>query len=479
LFLPTFFGERVIRVKGFIKIFLKVFLIIMILAFVLIGMPLILLHMKTLAPTEQYVESSETAFYTALDQELSALIIDSEEDNVFLRLDEAFINRIIQKKLAKDNPKYLNPDYEGEIAHDYMQVFGRNTGLKGVWTELSDDQIVVTAGADFVVNGRVLYQTGLEIIFDIVLSENDAYYLKVAKIQVGRLKLPLNQALKLADFIITQLTDNSLNDLIAEHLSFGVFEPEEFSFTVSETELTEYLYQIEPSFAALLKVVYKESLLIMDVSDEGFDITIQIGEFRRLLTDLDEPNFTKWDNDLDKVAFMADLALRAAPYLLDPRIDLSEADVNAILDYTLADKIQFEFPIEFTLSGEEIVYSFTSTNLFVRMQDDFLSIHLRMTLTKAGMAGSFDMQFNLKSSVWMNASGDMVLTIIDANLGEVILDADILATLFAIFDDTLMVGNTIVIPKEKLNEMFEGSGLVFNDCEVIDDELRLYIGLDS
>ncbi|NLF49023.1 MAG: hypothetical protein GX582_05185, partial [Acholeplasmataceae bacterium] len=234
-----------------------------------------------------------------------------------------------------------------------------------------------------------------------------------------------------------------------------------------------------PSFAALLKVVYKESLLIMDVSDEGFDIAIQIGAFRRLLTDLDKPDFTKWDNDLAKVAFMADLALRAAPYLLDPRIDLSEADVNAILDYTLADKIQFEFPIEFTLSGEEIVYSFTSTNLFVRMQDDFLSIHLRMTLTKAGMVGAFDMQFNLKSSVQMNASGDMVLTIIDANIGEVVLDNDILATLFAIFDDTLMVDNTIVIPKEKLNEMFEGSSLVFNDCEVIDDELRLYVGLDS
>lgn len=469
--------------KGLFKVLFKVLIILLIIGFVFIGIPLILFQMKTTAPTDQYVEASETAFYTALDQELSALITDSEAEEVFLRIDEAFINRMVQKELSKDNPKYLDSAFEGEMAYDYLMVFGNNVGLKGVWTELADDQITITAGADFVVNGSVLYQTGFQMVFDIVLSENDSYYLKVAKIQVGRMNLPLKQAMNLTNFIITRVSEKSLNDLIAEHLGFGVFDPEELSFTVSETELTDYLLAIDPSFAALLKVVYKESLLDLDLADEGFDITIRIGAFRRLLTDLDVPAYNQWDSEGDKAVFMANLAtqalINAATNPFDPYIDLTENDVNAILDYTLADSVQFEFPIEFTLGEEEIVYNFTSTNLFVRMQDDLMSIHLKMSLTKVGMAGSFDMQFNLTGAVSMNLAGDMVLTIIDANIGEVELDNETLATMFAIFDETLMVNDTIVIPKEKLNEMFEGSGIVINDCEIIGEELRLHFGLDT
>ena len=39
--------------------------------------------------------------------------------------------------------------------------------------------------------------------------------------------------------------------MIAEYLAFGMFDVDELSFTVSETELTDFLYDIEPSFAAL------------------------------------------------------------------------------------------------------------------------------------------------------------------------------------------------------------------------------------
>jgi len=102
-----------------------------------------------------------------------------------------------------------------------------------------------------------------------------------------------------------------------------------------------------------------------------------------------------------------------------------------------------------------------------------------MTLSKTGMPGTFDMQFNLSSHVSMNSSGDMVLTIIDSNLGEVNLDNDVLTMLFSVFDDTLMVGNTIVIPKETLNEMFEGSSIIFDDSYVVDGELRMHFGLDN
>ena len=468
--------------KRLFKFLLWVFISIAILLLLVIGVPMYLLHMKTEAPIDQYVESSETAFYTSFNHELESLITDSEKDTIFLRIDEAFINRMIQNMLSEDNPKYLSQEHIHEFAYDHMMVFGSFAGLKGVWTKLSDDQLIVTAGADLSFSKNLVYQSGLEIVFDIVLSENEEYYLKVAEISVGRMTPTLRRAFGLANSIVNLLTKNSLNDLIAEYLPFGVFDDEELSFTVSETELTDYLHDVEPSFAALLKIVYQESLIVLDVSDLGFDVSVQIGVFRKLSSDPDEPSFTRWENDIDKALYMSGFAAQAitnsALHPLDPRIDLTEADVNSILDYTLSDKVQFSFPIEFTLGGEEIVYNFDSTNLFVRMNDDVLSIHLTMTLSKEGMAGAFEMQFNLESIVSMNQNGDMVLTISNANIGEVNLDNDTLSSLFALFDESLMVDNTIVIPSEDLNEMFAGSGIIINDSYVVDGILRLHFGLD-
>ena len=79
----------------------------------------------------------------------------------------------------------------------------------------------------------------------------------------------------------------------------------------------------------------------------------------------------------------------------------------------------------------------------------------------------------------MNANGDMILTIIDSNIGQIDLDQETLSGLIAVFDENLMVGNTFVIPKEKINEMFQGSGIVINNSYVINGELRLHFGLDT
>lgn len=470
--------------KTLLKIILKLVIVVLILVTIFVVIPLVLLHKKTTPPVEQYNVQSETQFYSNLDSELEEMITDSEEDIIFLTIDEAFINRAVQKELSKENPKYMDSAYEGELAYTYMAVFGNNVGLKGAWAELTDDQVTITAGADYVSNsGKVMYQTGLEIIFDIVLSENDQYFLKVNKIEVGKLKLPLKSAFKLANFVINSLTQKSLNDLIAENLSFGSFDYEEMSFTVGEAELTDYLYEIDPTFAALLKVIYKENLLILDLSEEGFDISLNLGVFRRLVSDMDEVPFDRWESDSDKAAFMATLAMRATSNMIadpfDPKINLTEEDVNAILDYTLGDKVQFEFPLTFMLEGEEIEYMFNSTNLFVRMSGDELSIHLKMTLSKTDFPGTFDMQFNLSSNVTMNAEGDMVMTIIEANIGEIELDNEILTMLFSVFDESLMVDNAIVIPKETLNKMFEGSGIVFDDSYVTGGELIMHFGLEE
>ncbi len=466
-----------------VKRILKIFLVLGIIVTLFVVTPLILLSKQTTPPLDHYVSQSESDFYDSLDADLTNLILDNNDDTLELTIDEAFINRIIQKKLSEDNRFYLNDEHTDDIAYGYMSFIGNHIGFKGVWTTLSDDQLIVTVGADYLnSSGSVLYQTGLDISFNIVLSENNQYYLEVNQINIGKISLSNRAAFKLANTLISALTEKSINEIIANNLTFGAFDQEALSFTVGETELATYLYDIDPTFSALLKVIYEEELLILDVSDEGFDVSLGIGAFRRLSTDVNEPVFISWGEEADKVLFMFNLAQNAAINFgmnpINPKIDLSEADVNSILDYTLQEDVQFDIPITFVVDDETIEYTFSSTNLFIRMDDDVLSIHLMMTLSKTGVVQTFDMQFNLTSNVSMNDQGDMVLTILDSNLGSVTLDTDILDILFSVFSDTLFVDDTIVIPKEQLNAMLEGSNLIINDMVVSDGDLSIYYGLD-
>ena len=459
---------------------LVLFLVVIIVLFVVI--PLVLLSKKTQAPLADYQTSSETAFYQDLNADLEALMTDTESDYIDLTMSEQFLNRAIQKELSKDNPKFQNDLYSDELDYRYMMLFSDQVGLKGVWTALEDDLIKITVGVDVLVGGNVVYQSALFVNLKIALNDNDTYLFQILKIQTGKVSLPIKTGADITSFFIERLQGKSLNELVTDSLPFGQLDTDELSFSVGEQELTDYLYTIDPTFAALLKVIYQENLLVMDFSDAGFDLSMNLGIFRRLVTDLDEIPFTRLEDDQDKADLMAGIASKAALNVItnpsDPTINLTEEELNQILDYQLKDAVAFEFPLEFMLNGIEQKYLFKSTNLYVRMIGDQLSVHLKMTLEKEDFVGSFIMQFNLVTTVAIDVNGDMVLTILSSNIGEVDLDNAILKMMVDTFDETLMQGSTLVIPKEKLNEMFQGSGLVFDQGYVEAGELVLHFGLE-
>ena len=76
-------------------------------------------------------------------------------------------------------------------------------------------------------------------------------------------------------------------------------------------------------------------------------------------------------------------------------------------------------------------------------------VHLKMTLEKENFVGSFIMQFNLVTTVAIDANGDMVLTILSSNIGEVDLDNTILKMMVDTFDETLMQGFNVSCTKRK------------------------------
>jgi len=456
--------------------------------FVLVGIfiviPLVVFHKSVTQPLSDYNETHETMFYQSLDDHLQALIQDDNHDTIEVLVFESFLNRAIQKELSKDNPKFMNPLNEDDVEYRYMMMFSDRVGLKGVWTKMGDNALLVTVGIDVLVTQSVKYQTAMQIDLDIVLNESNQYVLKIDKIKVGKLGLPLKLGANVTSYILDKLQGKSLDEFVLDALPFGQFDSKELAYTVGESELTDYLYKIDPSFSALLKIIYEEALLYMDFSDDGFEISLNMGKFRRLFTDYDEVVFTKLENDADKAVLMADIAsnaaMNAALNPFDPRIELDEVKLNQILDYQLQDKVAFEYPFKFKLNLNGVLkeYRFKSSVLFIKMVGSELSLHLKMMLSEKDGVEAFEMQFNLTTTVGMNVDGDMVLTILSSNIGEINLEIETLKSMIDIFDSSLMENDTLVIPKEKLNEMFQGANLSFNDAYVSSNSLYLHFGIE-
>ena len=129
--------------------------------------------------------------------------------------------------------------------------------------------IKITVGVDVLIGGNVVYQSALFVNLKIVLNDNDTYLFQILKIQTGKVSLPIKTGADITSFFIERLQGKSLNELVTDSLPFGQLDTDELSFSVGEQELTDYLYTIDPTFAALLKVIYQENLLVMDFSDAG------------------------------------------------------------------------------------------------------------------------------------------------------------------------------------------------------------------
>lgn len=465
--------------KFLFKLLMKLVITLLILIVVFVGIPLFLLETKTTPPLADY-QSNSNAF-SDLNDELLGIMTDDNKDSISLSIKQEFINKAIQQILSKDNPKFQNPDYEGEPDYRYMMTFYNQVGFKGAWSKMTGNLIEIYVAADYYMGGNVYYQTAIKVDLIVTLELGNVYTLKIDKIKLGKLDLPLNVATGIVNFITETFQNKSLETLFSEAVPFGSFDQDTLTFTVDEAALSSYLYTIDPTFQALIKVIYNESLISFDFANEGFNININVGKFRKLTTDLTPVVYSPLTSEQEKTALMTTLATKAALNAitnpLDPYLDLTEVELNQILDFQLQDAVKFSFPIEFELNGSLQKFKFESTNLFIRMVNNQLSIHLLMRLEKENVVDVFEMQFNLFSTVSINSEGDMVLDIISSHMGEISLDQTILKAMFDTFDDTLIVGNQIIVKKETLNEMFLGLGLSFDQAYVLNGKLYMHYGV--
>ncbi|MFW6320171.1 MAG: hypothetical protein ACOC1L_08280, partial [Bacillota bacterium] len=226
----------------------KLLLIILIPAFIIIGIPAILLGImhdggtKDALPTDLYNDdvNAEHMLYEDLSIALESSKGDIEKD-FDLEISEDVLNTLIFNSIRGDaeNPG-INPDYlPSETCSDAscMYIMEEDVGfgtarLLGIWIDLANDNI--TANVALEVETSVLtYNTALKVDLAFVDdSDNGEYRLELDKIRLGNMPIPKG--------ILSAIINTFEGIDVSNALPFGTVDTTDFVYTLEKSDVVTY-----------------------------------------------------------------------------------------------------------------------------------------------------------------------------------------------------------------------------------------------
>lgn len=337
---------------------------------ILISIPLIMFSKNYKVPIEQY-KVEETYFMKHFDNEFVLLVNSNTKRDVNVDLKEVYINQFIRREIFKDNPKYLNEAYKGELEYKYMYISDGSfkAGIRGLYTDIKDDEVDIILSVDLLAGNKRLYRTGILIKVDITETLEGSYILTVKKVYLGRTKLPLKSGLGIASYITDKINGKTLDEVINGSLPFGYYNKETVSLEITENDILEYAREKHDGLGTLVKLIYDHDLLDINVVNDGVGLSLNMGAVRKKSTDPSKPDFEPLTSPEEQAAFMVGLNGRLLTGFVydpvNPSVDLNEIEANQVLDYSLKDKVKFNKMFKIKLSATETVnYTIESSNVF-------------------------------------------------------------------------------------------------------------------
>ncbi len=445
---------------------------------ILISIPLIMFSKNYKVPEEQY-KVEETYFMKHFDNEFVELVNSDTKNHVNVNLTEVYINQFIKRELFKDNPKYMVSAYEGELEYKYMYVSDGSfkVGIRGLYTDVKDDQVDIILSVDLLAGKTRLYRTGILIRVDIETID-DTYIFKVNRVYLGRTKLSLKRGLGIATYITKKINGKTLDEVINDSLPFGYYNKETVSLEVTENDVLEYAKEKHDGLGTLIKLIYEHDLLSIDVVNDGVSLSLNMGAVRKKTTDPSKPNFEPLTSPEEQAAFMVGLNGRLLAGFLDsptnPYVDLNEIEANQVLDYSLKDKVKFiqDFPIK--LSSTEVVnYYIESSNVFLTMENSNITLYLEYIVKRDNEPKEFYIQIRMNATLEM-INDNIVITMVNASVGDINLTAEEVMEIVNIYNEGMFEDGKLTITKQQLNEMFSGAEMIIDDVKIVNGKLRIY-----
>lgn len=459
--------------------FLFKFIILPILVILAIPATLLLLmYNKTEVPVEDYHASVNlmNEITTTLDQELEDIRVDTTKESVVVTFNAQAINRSIGEALMAQSEAYQNPDYEGTKAFDYVVLIDEYVGIKGAWVSFGKDTLTLNARADVFVTESITYTTTLKVIFEIKMTDSE-FSLSLKGVRLGHLPIPVRLSATILDFVLGQMDSFDLNEMVEQVLPMGEFSLKDIKYTLSFDEIVTLAEENQPLFGVMMDLVLSNRLMDFALTKEGFQGAIHFGKLRSdgtitVPAYLDESVMANFDQQ-------AVIEQRVSAFLLNAlsgerKLKLDEKTVNQLLYHNVGNTLTFSQDVEFEVNDETKIYTVAIKGTFIRMEGNELKLYAVFDL--AGLEAVLEIQ----TEVSTREDGYIVLSVQAITMGEVVINADMIETLFTLFDDAFETeGNAILVSMDALESLFLGSDLRINGLSIASGQLVIDVEVDN
>lgn len=492
----------------------KLFALVFLLLVLAILSPVILLALMYRSdissdlPTDAYVMNVSPS--QIVSQELDATLetLTNLDEDVVFSFSEETLNTLIYASLTQTEG--LNPAYQpgSDCETDACQfLITENITddltfyLKGIWVELSEDQISIFASGSMNWQDRLNYQTILSLVFNIT-DDEDAYRLNVDRVRLGRLPVT-------SQFVgrILGLIENISGQPVIEvesGLPVGSLDLETFSITIPKADIVSTVKENQELenhliIGELLEIFFENQLLTFKLeeqafnfyfksslllSDESTTLPTQVQALYEAANPLDLDTYfqNQFQEFLLSQALLGETSFRLNQNVINTIVASSLQGTGGLPDFswTYLDSLGNEESIDVQIEGVWITFNASSIVFHALFNIASFPSLVEFTLDSVSSDDPLMLVYEINGLTIGKSPlrGDDSYLIIDDFEAFIPIIRETLTNEFIRFNaqDQLEIGGASL--ENYLNAFLESSGITLANISVVDEAILLGFNLD-
>lgn len=456
---------------------------VIILAIVIVVATFVLLRDNTQAPVDEFHANQNIVLVDELANSFDDYF-SGQTTSINASITQGNFNGIIYKKILEKNPNYLQGT--DTASNDYKYISHQNEfGIRGIWVEFADKQIIITLGIDSLLGFRFPSAARLYLGLDLEAAPENEIVVSIEKIKLGKIGISkgglFTRLLKKSGVDVSNEINEFFKDSNGE--SFGYFNQDELEISVYKDKLLGMLSDDSGAlnvFKALFDLSEKNELLSLSLKKTGLEIDLDLNKMKDndSLYQVPEAERITTEEQLNQMLAnkSLDLVLSAHAKQADNfYIQLTENEVNKIIDYYMKDQVMGAKTIEL---GSKMLVMETLTPVMVVLNNKlFFAIKLKMYFEDTP-GEAFETILKMEATPTVN-NNDLVFVLGDLSAGETSLSAQDLDGILALLGNSdILSDGELVIPD--FANQFSTDQLVFSQMTVSSGYIKMdFTGKDQ
>lgn len=355
-------------------------------------------------------------------------IFKSSDKNAFISIDTKYINYEIQKQLIENLEESIDPNYI--YSTEYIK-------LQGVWIKTNKDSVDINASVHLTYK-KITYKTTLSIKISVKDIDDYIVTLKLSKVKVGN--IPLKWSLNAVSRFIN--IEEILVDMIGD---FGEFDRKKLEIKFDSKLLIDNLYDqnlIDKESVDLLSFVANTNLVKILINNENKNNFISLNiNVNKLINEKDSIKLNSYDKikDDSELEELLESKVLSSIIKYGNKVQLTEYDINIILDYMLIETIGNEDVLmEDTLFDD---FKITVLKPFIEVNNEIvLNIPFRLYKEKDYIESFLEISLDPVKN-----NNDLLLMFNKIRIGEIFIEYDIISEFINLDQIEFLNNQNIVI----------------------------------